>query len=150
MFFSSGFNPVTLSVSINVSNSPADNTEFNESHLLFRLNNLKQALAKNSITETIGCIPLRTASKIVVNLKAADSGLLITKALGMRPDIRVTIIKINKNPDHIKNIHRINRIHGQLKGVEKMIVEKRYCLEILQQTRAITSAIKSLENNILN
>ena len=40
------------------------------------------------------------------------------------------IIKINKNPDHIKNIHRINRIHGQLKGVEKMIVEKRYCLEI--------------------
>ena len=44
------------------------------------------------------------------------------------------IIKINKNPDHIKNIHRINRIHGQLKGVEKMIVEKRYCLEILQQT----------------
>ena len=60
------------------------------------------------------------------------------------------IIKINKNPDHIKNIHRINRIHGQLKGVEKMIVEKRYCLEILQQTRAITSAIKSLENNILN
>ncbi len=34
------------------------------------------------------------------------------------------IIKINKNPDHIKNIHRINRIHGQLKGVEKMIVEK--------------------------
>ncbi len=60
------------------------------------------------------------------------------------------VIKINKNPDHIKNIHRINRIHGQLKGVEKMIVEKRYCLEILQQTRAITSAIKSLENNILN
>ena len=60
------------------------------------------------------------------------------------------IIKINKNPDHIKNIHRINRIHGQLKGVEKMIVEKRYCLEILQQTRAIASAIKSLENNILN
>ena len=34
--------------------------------------------------------------------------------------------------------------------VGKMIVEKRYCLEILQQTRAITSAIKSLENNILN
>ena len=88
---------MTLSVSINVSNSPADNTEFNESHLLFRLNNLKQALAKNSITETIGCIPLRTASKIVVNLKAADSGLLITNALGIRPDIRVTISTINKN-----------------------------------------------------
>ena len=54
------------------------------------------------------------------------------------------------NPDHIKNIHRINRISGQLKGVEKMIVEKKYCMDILQQTRAITSAIKSLENKILN
>ena len=54
------------------------------------------------------------------------------------------------NPDHIKNIHRINRIMGQLKGVEKMIVEKKYCMDILQQTRAATSAIKSLENNILN
>jgi len=54
------------------------------------------------------------------------------------------------NPDHIKNIHRINRITGQLKGVEKMIVEKKYCMDILQQTRAITSAIKSLENKILN
>ena len=54
------------------------------------------------------------------------------------------------NPDHIKNIHRINRIMGQLKGVEKMIVEKKYCMDILQQTRAVSSAIKSLENNILN
>ena len=39
---------------------------------------------------------------------------------------------------------------GQLKGVEKMIVEKKYCMDILQQTRAVSSAIKSLENNILN
>ena len=54
------------------------------------------------------------------------------------------------NPDHIKNMHRINRIMGQLKGVEKMIVEKKYCMDILQQTRAVSSAIKSLENNILN
>ena len=54
------------------------------------------------------------------------------------------------NQDHIKNIHRINRIMGQLKGVEKMIVEKKYCMDILQQTRAVSSAIKSLENNILN
>jgi len=57
---------------------------------------------------------------------------------------------IMSNPDHIKNLHRINRIIGQLKGVEKMIVEKKYCMDILQQTGAVSSAIKSLENNILN
>ena len=54
------------------------------------------------------------------------------------------------NPDHIKNLHRINRIMGQLKGVEKMIVEKKYCMDILQQTSAVSSAIKYLENNIMN
>ena len=54
------------------------------------------------------------------------------------------------NPDFIKNLYRINRIMGQLKGVEKMIVEKKYCMDILQQTSAVSSAIKSLENNIMN
>jgi DNA-binding FrmR family transcriptional regulator len=53
------------------------------------------------------------------------------------------------NPDHTKNINRIHRIQGQLRGVEKMIEEKKYCMDVLQQTRAITSAIKSLEDNIL-
>ena len=41
IFFSSGFKPVTLSVSIRVSNSPADKPEFKESHLLFKLNKPK-------------------------------------------------------------------------------------------------------------
>jgi DNA-binding FrmR family transcriptional regulator len=56
---------------------------------------------------------------------------------------------MSRNPDHAKNINRIHRIQGQLRGVEKMIEEKKYCMDILQQTRAITSAIKSLEDNIL-
>ena len=56
---------------------------------------------------------------------------------------------MSRNPDHTKNINRIHRIQGQLRGVEKMIEEKKYCMDILQQTRAITSAIKSLEDNIL-
>ena len=45
----------------------------------------KQALAKNSIILTIGFIPFLTASNIVVNFNAADSGLLITKAFGISP-----------------------------------------------------------------
>ena len=57
---------------------------------------------------------------------------------------------MSRNPDHTKNINRIHRIQGQLRGVEKMIEEKKYCMDILQQTRAVSSAIKSLENNILN
>lgn len=56
----------------------------------------------------------------------------------------------NKNPDHSDQLKRINRIIGQLNGVARMIESKTYCPEILIQTKAITSAIKSLEVNLLD
>lgn len=54
-----------------------------------------------------------------------------------------------KNPDHSAEIKRINRIIGQLEGVKNMIVENAYCPEILIQTKAVSSAIKSLEVTML-
>lgn len=51
--------------------------------------------------------------------------------------------------DHTKEIPRLNRIAGQLEGVRKMIESRRYCPEILAQMRAIRSALRSVEANIL-
>lgn len=53
------------------------------------------------------------------------------------------------NPDHSKQIHRINRLMGQLEGVKRMIEERRYCPDILTQTRAVSSAVRSLEAQLL-
>lgn len=44
---------------------------------------------------------------------------------------------------------RINRIIGQLKGVQKMVKDKRECSEILQQISAIKKAIDSLSKEIV-
>ena len=44
---------------------------------------------------------------------------------------------------------RINRIVGQLRGVEKMIKNNRSCEEILQQINAIKKAIDGLSKEIL-
>ena len=55
-----------------------------------------------------------------------------------------------KHPDHSKQLHRINRAIGQLEGVKRMIEQQRYCPDILTQTRAASSAIRSLESNILH
>ena len=55
----------------------------------------------------------------------------------------------HKHPDHSAEIKRINRILGQLEGVQRMIEERRYCVDILNQTKAITSAIHSLETALL-
>lgn len=44
---------------------------------------------------------------------------------------------------------RINRIIGQLRGIEKMVKNNRSCEEILQQINAIKKAIDGLSKEIL-
>jgi len=44
---------------------------------------------------------------------------------------------------------RINRIVGQLRGVEKMVKNNRSCEEILQQINAVKKAIDGLSKEIL-
>ena len=55
----------------------------------------------------------------------------------------------NMHPDHSKELSRLNRISGQINGVQKMIEDNRYCPDILMQLKAVRSAIQSLEANIL-
>lgn len=51
--------------------------------------------------------------------------------------------------DHSSELKRLSRIKGQVEGVERMILEKRYCPEIVNQIKAIRSALRSLEVNVL-
>lgn len=57
--------------------------------------------------------------------------------------------KEHHNPDHSKEFNRLNRIIGQLEGIKKMIENRSYCPNILIQTKAVRSALKSLESSIL-
>ena len=52
-------------------------------------------------------------------------------------------------PSHTSQLQRLRRVEGQVRGVIKMIENKRYCMDILQQTRAISAALKAVENNIM-
>ena len=53
------------------------------------------------------------------------------------------------HPDHKKHLPRINRVIGQLEGIKKMIDNKRYCPDIMVQLKAVSSAVKSVETQIL-
>ena len=55
----------------------------------------------------------------------------------------------NDNPSHMENMPRLNRIAGQIEGIKKMIEDGRYCPEIISQLRAVRSAVKAVESNIL-
>ena len=46
--------------------------------------------------------------------------------------------------DHAKLIARINRIHGQVGGLKKMVEEDRECVQVLKQIAATSGALRSL------
>lgn len=50
---------------------------------------------------------------------------------------------------HKDELSRLKKIEGQIRGVQKMIEEQRYCIDILVQLSSIQGAIKRVEENIL-
>ena len=48
-----------------------------------------------------------------------------------------------------KMMTRLKRIEGQLRGVQRMIEEGDYCIDILTQIKAIKNSIVSVEGKIL-
>lgn len=47
-------------------------------------------------------------------------------------------------------IKRLHRIEGQVRGVERMIEEERYCIDILTQVAAVSTALESLALRLLD
>ena len=47
-------------------------------------------------------------------------------------------------------IKRLHRIEGQVRGIERTVEEDRYCIDILTQLSAVTTALESLAFRILD
>ena len=45
---------------------------------------------------------------------------------------------------------RLHRIEGQVRGIERMVDEDRYCIDILTQVGAVKTALESLAFEILS
>ena len=46
-------------------------------------------------------------------------------------------------------VKRLHRIEGQVRGVERMVVDERYCIDILTQISAVSTALESLAVKLL-
>lgn len=46
-------------------------------------------------------------------------------------------------------VKRLHRIEGQVRGIERMVEEDRYCIEILTQIGAVRTALESLGLKLL-
>lgn len=55
-----------------------------------------------------------------------------------------------ESKDYKKLISRLRRIEGQVRGIEKMLEEDRYCVDILTQVSAAQSALNGFGKELLS
>ena len=56
---------------------------------------------------------------------------------------------MKKHPNQADNLVALRRIEGQVRGVQRMIEERKYCIDILNQIYAIKGAFSRVEEKIL-
>lgn len=61
---------------------------------------------------------------------------------------RVNNKKNTEYPDHRELIIRLKRVEGQVTGIQNMILNNRYCVDILIQFQAVSSALREIEKRI--
>ena len=47
-------------------------------------------------------------------------------------------------------VRRLHRIEGQVRGIERMVEDDRYCIDVLTQIAAVNTALESLAFKILD
>ena len=52
------------------------------------------------------------------------------------------------NIDHASQLSYLKKIEGQIRGIQKMIQERRYCVDIITQVHSVIGALYRIENEI--
>jgi DNA-binding FrmR family transcriptional regulator len=50
---------------------------------------------------------------------------------------------------HKEHLHALRRIEGQVKGIQKMIEEEKYCIDIAIQIHAVVNALHRVSEKVL-
>lgn len=58
-------------------------------------------------------------------------------------------INPRNDDEKVKLVNRLKRIEGQVRGIQKMVEDDRYCVDILVQVSAINAALKNVGFNLL-
>ena len=59
------------------------------------------------------------------------------KAVGVDPEIKA------------RNLNRLKRIEGQVRGLQKMVEDERYCADILTQISSVQEALRSVGRELM-
>ena len=56
---------------------------------------------------------------------------------------------VMSHPCHDDQLNHLKRIEGQVRGIQNMVQDGKYCIEILNQIKAVRNALARVEGNIL-
>ena len=59
------------------------------------------------------------------------------KAVGVEPDIKT------------RNLRRLRRIEGQVRGLQKMVQDDRYCADIMTQISSVHEALRAVGRELM-
>jgi DNA-binding FrmR family transcriptional regulator len=59
------------------------------------------------------------------------------KAIGVEPDVKQ------------RNLKRLRRIEGQVRGLQKMVEEDRYCAEVMTQISSVHEALRAVGRELM-
>jgi DNA-binding FrmR family transcriptional regulator len=82
------------------------------------------------------------ASLLVQRLHPSSAGCACNtpagrKAMGVDPEIKAA------------NRHRLRRIEGQVRGLQKMVEDDRYCADIITQVASVQEALRGVARNLM-
>jgi len=56
---------------------------------------------------------------------------------------------MKNNPCHAQNLISLRRAEGQIRGIQRMIDERKYCVDILIQINAVIGALSRIQDKVL-
>lgn len=85
----------------------------------------------------------RRNDRLPISAATAECGCGVRDSAGSRKAVEV-------DPDvKARNLKRLRRIEGQVRGLQKMIEEDRYCADILTQLSSVHEALRSVGRELM-
>jgi DNA-binding FrmR family transcriptional regulator len=81
--------------------------------------------------------PIGTTDGAECGCAVRDAHLASRKAIAVDPDVKS------------RNLKRLRRIEGQLRGLQKMVEEDRYCADILTQISSVHEALRGVGRELM-
>jgi DNA-binding FrmR family transcriptional regulator len=75
--------------------------------------------------------------------------MVVTCACGVRPGDGTHAVAVDQE---IKRavLTRLRRIEGQVRGLQKMVEEERYCADVLMQVSSVQEALRGVSRSLLH